>query len=85
MPFVRRQGLLPIYILLPKYILIIEAKVHLRRMPHAIFMYIVLRASVKNTLSSPADSLGNFEMCPCNKISYHSVDSETQQPSKVFI
>lgn len=82
MCFVRRQGLLPPFIH-TKYMLIIE--VCLSRMYHDTFMSIVFHASVKNTVSSAADSIGNFEMCPCNEISYHTVDSKTQCLSKVFI
>lgn len=66
-----------------KYILITEAKVCLTRMHHAVFMYIVFHISVKNRLSSAADSLGNFEMCPSNQISYHTLDSKPQHLSKV--
>lgn len=33
-------------------------------------MYFLFHASVKNTLSSATDSLGNFEMCPCDHIEY---------------
>lgn len=47
-----------------------EVKVLLSRKNRALFMYFLFHASVKNTLSSATDSLGNFEMCPCDHIEY---------------
>jgi len=78
------SGLLPPFIH-TKYILIIEVKVHFRRMHHGILTYIEFHASVKNALSSSADSLGNSEMCPSKKIFYHAADSKTQCLSKMLI
>lgn len=67
------------FIHLYKRILIIEVKLSISKMHHGIFMYIVFHASVKNTLSSAADSLANFE------ISYHTADFRIQHFTKMFI
>lgn len=84
MPFDRRQGLLTPFIH-TKCILIIEVKVNISKMHHGIFICIVFHVSVKNTFSSAADSLVTFETCPCNEISYHTVDFRTQHFIKVFM
>lgn len=67
------------------FFLMTEVKVLLRRMNCAIFLYFLFHASVKNTLSSATDSLGNVEMCPCDDISHGIEYSKTQLLSKVLI